>query len=73
MKFIIRLIFNNFTYILGILVYKQKNLILMTGSNHESYNESTKYLFEYFTNKNEFHVYWVTNNIKVFKYLKKKK
>ena len=69
LKHTLRYFLNVFTWILGNIVPKKKNLILFTGSTTYQYNESGRYLFEYFSNKEDFIAIWLTRSSKVRDYL----
>ena len=63
------LLFNN---LLSSLIKKNKKLIITCGINFNSFNENSRYLFLYLSKKKDFEIYWMTENEKIFKYLKKK-
>ena len=62
------LLFNN---LLSSLIKKNKKLIITCGINFNSFNENSRYLFLYLSKKKDFEIYWMTENEKIFKYLKK--
>lgn len=68
-KPILRYFLNAVTWLIGNTVPKQKKLILFTGSTTSHYNESGKYLYEYFSNKEDFIAVWLTRSNTVYKYL----
>ena len=49
------------TWFLGNIIPKKKNLILFCGSDADNYNESTRYLYEYLSNKDELDAVWISN------------
>jgi len=50
---------------------KQKNTIILQSSRRYLYNDNTRYLFEFLSQKKEWNIFWVTNNKHVKKYLKR--
>ena len=69
---IIRFLAVIITEFLGRITPKRKNLILFHGSTVSNYNESSRYLFEYLSEKSKFDVVWMTDQKKVYDYLQKK-
>lgn len=48
---------------------KNKNLVLLHGSTISKYNESTRYLFEYFQKNSTLKAVWMTDSKKVYNHL----
>jgi CDP-glycerol glycerophosphotransferase (TagB/SpsB family) len=61
------------TWFLGNIIPKKKNLILFCGSDADSYNESTRYLYEYLSNKDELDAVWISNRKETVNFLKSTK
>jgi CDP-glycerol glycerophosphotransferase (TagB/SpsB family) len=51
---------------------KQKKLIIFTGTDFDSFNENSKYLYLYLSKFKKFYPLWVTTNEEIFDYLKTK-
>ena len=62
-----------FTNLISSLFKKNKKIIVTCGIDFNSFNENTKHLFLYLSQKKEFHTYWMTDNDKIFKFLKQNK
>lgn len=58
--------------LLGNLVPKQGNLVILQGISRTRYNESPRYLYEYLSNQKDLNVFWITNDKKTHLYLKSK-
>jgi CDP-glycerol glycerophosphotransferase len=57
-------------WVLGRLVPKRKNLIVLEGTARNRYNENSRYLLEYLATKPELEVYWFTEDAAISRYLK---
>ena len=66
-------LFLSFINSISSLIKKNKKLIITCGINFNSFNENTRYLYLYLSKKKDFEIYWMTENEKIFNYLKKKK
>tara|TARA_Y200000002_G_scaffold295699_1_gene250202 strand:+ start:5947 stop:7131 length:1185 start_codon:yes stop_codon:yes gene_type:complete len=66
-------LFLSFINSVSSLIKKNKKLIITCGINFNSFNENTRYLYLYLSKKKDFEIYWMTENEKIFNYLKKKK
>ena len=51
---------------------KKKKLILFTGTDFNSFNENSKYLYLYLSKFKNFYPLWITTNEEIFNYLKTK-
>lgn len=51
--------------VLGRIIPKKKNLIVLEGSSRYRYNENSRYLFEYLSRKPELEVYWITDDPRI--------
>jgi CDP-glycerol glycerophosphotransferase (TagB/SpsB family) len=67
---LIRFFFDSLSFIIGNLVPINKNLVLLHGSTLSSYNESTRYLYEYLLVNSDLSVVWMTDSKVVLEYLK---
>ena len=73
-KLFARNIINPVSWIVANLIPKQKNLILLTGSTHSRYNESSRYLYEYILlNYSSLQPIWMTDSKTVYAFLLEKK
>ena len=59
------------SFIIGNLVPTNKNLVLLHGSTVSSYNESTRYLYEYLLVNSQLSIVWMTDSKVVHDYLSK--
>ncbi|MEO1944052.1 MAG: hypothetical protein ABGY11_07105, partial [Candidatus Thioglobus sp.] len=66
---LIRLPLNYVSFIITTLIPVRRNLILFTGSSLSTYNESTKYLYEYLLKNKKVTIAWVTNSKVVYSHL----
>ena len=66
---LIRLPLNYVSFIITTLIPVRRNLILFTGSSLSTYNESTKYLYEYLLKNKKVSIVWVTNSRVVYSHL----
>ena len=58
------------TWFLANTIPKKKNLILFCGSDESYYNESTRYLYEYLSNKDELDAVWISDREETVNFLK---
>lgn len=59
------------SFFFDLIFYKKKKIIISSHDNY-SYNDNSKYLYEYLSKK-KVEIYWYTNNLQLISYLKKKK
>lgn len=59
-------------YILGRLMSKERNLIILEGTDSSRYNESSRYLFEYLSTQKDLDVYWATSSRTIKDHISKK-
>ena len=70
----ITLFFANWiSFIFSSLVPVKKNLIIFTGTSISTYNENSRYLYEYLVKNQKLSPIWMTNSVTVYNYLDNKK
>ena len=68
---IIRVCAEFFSFVIGNLIPVNKSLVLLHGTTVSSYNESTRYLYEYLLSNSHLSAVWMTDSKIVYDYLKK--
>ena len=54
------------------IIFRKKNIILFQSYNKNRYCDNTRYIFEHLSKNTNLKVYWVSENLLIQKYLKKK-
>ncbi len=71
---LLRHILNLLSSFLTLMVPRNKKIVLFSGSNSNTYNENSRYLYEYLNAHNYDGIFiWITSNNIIYNHLKKKK
>ena len=73
LKKIIYFIANWISFFISSLIPVKKDLVIFTGTSISTYNENSRYLYEYLVKNQELSPVWMTNSTIVYNYLDNKK